>query len=135
MEHDLDSLLKILEPDYNPDYWSDVIRPQAASLLDGLSADEWDRLLDVWRSKPSSWSIRLVDASLLSEKPRATAFLVTMLKHPSADVGAAAAEMLLEKNYQWTPTESLLSDLNRHLGHATDAQAEPIRRLLSRLPA
>lgn len=135
MENDFKKLIDLLEPDYNPDFWNDEIISDAGMLLDRLQEEEWTRLLGTWKRKPTGWCVRLVEASLLSEKSRVIGLLVSMLKRPEAEVGAAAAAMLLEKNYQWSPEESLLPDLKRHLEHASDLQAGPLRRLLSRLPA
>ncbi|KAA3659662.1 MAG: hypothetical protein DWQ04_21640 [Chloroflexi bacterium] len=134
MEDKLEKLNQVLTPDYNSDFWSDQVKSEAGILLDTLQEDDWTHLLNTWQSKPAAWCIRLVEASLLSEKPRIIRLLVALLKRPEAQVGAAVAAMLLEKDYQWSPEESLLSDLERHLTLASQNK-DSIQRLMSRLPA
>ncbi len=134
MEGRLEELDRLLTPEYNPDFWSDSVRTEAGALLDALQEGEWDHLLEMWHAKAASWCVRLAEASLLSDKPRVIRLLVALLKRPEAEVGAAVAAMLLEKDYQWSPDESLLADLERHLDQCGGEQ-QPIQRLMSRLPA
>ena len=134
MDSKFEQLVSILEPDYNPDYWEDVVKVDAGVLLDTLQDDEWERLLNTWQSKPATWCVHLVEASLLSDKPRVMPLLVAMLKRPEGKVGGAVATMLLEKGYQWSPEESLVADLQRHLQLVSGLDAQAIQRLLLWLP-
>lgn len=135
MTEPFESLASLLDPDYNPDYWSDVVKSQAAALLRGFDDEDWHRLADACRIKPPSWCRRLAEASYSSGKPQAAALLIEMLKRPEAEVGSSAAAMLLEMDYQWSPHQFLVADLRRHLENASEREAPPISRLLSRLPA
>lgn len=131
----VERLVQDLGKDYAPDYWYDHAIVEAGKVIDELDDVQWLRLEEVWREQPANWQIHLVEASHRSEKPRVVRLLVKMLASPDARVGAAVAEMLLEKNYRWSPQESLLADLERHLQLASPEGQVPLRRLLSRLPA
>ena len=128
-------LVESLNHDYNPDYWSDHIKLRIGEQLDELGDEDWSRLETTWRNQSVGWRIRLAEASFLSENPRAINLLIEMLKSPEPEVGCVVAETLLEKNYQWSPEVSLLSDLERHLNRAALQDQVPIKRLISRLPA
>ena len=129
------SLLEALEPDYNPDYWSDVIMHRVGAQLGALDEAGWSSLMDAWQPRPVAWRLRLAGALVLVDDPRAMDVLVAMLGSAEPDVGSAVAEALLEKGYRWSPEVSLLADLQRHLDIAAPPQQEPIRRLIARLPA
>ena len=129
------SLLEALEPDYNPDYWSDVVMHSVGTQLGALDQEGWSRLMQEWKPRPVAWRLRLAGALVLVEDPRAMDLLVAMLGAAEPAVGSAVAEALLEKGYRWSPEVSLLADLERHLGQAAPHEQEPIRRLMARLPA
>lgn len=129
------SLIEVLEPDYNPDYWSDVVLHSAGEQLGALDEEGWSRLGSEWKQRPGAWRQRLSQALTLVEDPRAMELLVAMLGSAEPAVGSAVAEALLEKGYRWSPEVSLRADLERHLGQAAPHEQEPIRRLLGRLPS
>jgi hypothetical protein len=131
----VERLVQDLGRDYTPDYWYDHAKFEAGKMIDELDDEQWLRLEKIWREQPVNWQIHFVEASHLSEKPRVVNLLVKMLASPEAQVGSAVAEMLLEKNYRWSPQESLLADLERHLRLASPEEQVPIKRLISRLPA
>lgn len=121
--------------DYSPDFWYDQAKGEVGALLDQLDDAQWARLAAMAPAHSPAWRIHLVEASLHTEQPRAVRLLVKLLAAPEPEVGVAVAEMLLEKNYRWTPAESLLADLHRHLQAAAPDARAPIQRLLDRLPA
>lgn len=131
----LNDAISLLDPDYGVDFWSDQVMPlEVAPLLRTLGPAEWDALAARCRDKPAGWCRRLAQASALTDDEAAARPLVAMLKRPEPELGAAAAAALLAIDYQWTPGESLLADLQRHLASLPDARGDPIRGLLARLP-
>lgn len=131
----LGQVVAVLGYDYSPDFWYDQAKGEVGALLDQLDDAQWAQLAALAPDQPAAWRIHLVEACLHTEQPRAVRLLVELLAAPEPEVGAAVAEMLLEKNYRWTPAESLLADLHRHLRNAPPDARAPIQRLIDRLPA
>lgn len=130
-----DKLLVLLRNDYGADYWSDSVLPaEAAPLARALSAADWEILASLASSQPAAWCARLADAAMSAHDPAASPALVAMLRRPEAEVGVAAAQALIAVGYDWTPAESLLADLDRHIA-AGPANPAPLQRLRGRLPA
>lgn len=130
----LHKLMPILEADYNPDYWSDNVKTEAGSMIDRLSENEWDALTESWQNQTPTWRRNFAEASFLSDKPRVISLLVCMLRSPEAEVGAAIAKTLVEKQYFWEPDVDLVGDLKRHLESASELDAIDLQALLNRLP-
>jgi hypothetical protein len=130
-----DTLVALLAPDYNIDYWADDVRPRAGGELDALDDAEWSRLTELSPEQPASWRVRLAEALHFADAPRSVGLLVDLMGSPEPEVGAAAAEALLEKRYEWDPDVPLRIDVDRHLQQADGRQREPLERLARRLPS
>lgn len=122
-----------LDHEYNPDYWSDVVRFEIKDVMESLIAEEWDQLDRSWMNLSQQGKINLAEANGMLKHPRAASLLVLMLKAEEADVGTAVASALLERDYAWYPDRSMLPDLNRHLENATPYGKKQIANLISRL--
>jgi hypothetical protein len=129
-----EELARSLDNEYGPDYWSDYVKLRVGEQLDALGDEDWSRLEKGWRGQSAGWRVRLAEASTLSDKPRVVGLLVGLLESPEPEVGSAAAEALLEKDYTWSPEAPIGGHLRRHLGNASPEQRAPIERLLSHIP-
>jgi hypothetical protein len=131
-----EQLCALLQSDYNPDYWSDVVLPgEVAPLARSMTAADWQELVPAVAEQAIGWCKQLADAARYTGNAFASPPLVAMLKREEAEAGAAAATALLEIGYVWTPEESLVADLDRHIGSAPAGTAAPLQRLRCRLPS
>ena len=130
-------LIQLLEYDYSPDYWSDVVILEAGDEFTNLDETGWKQLEAELTNRPPSWCKRLTDALLLASDINAEkvhTLLKLLLRREEVSIGTAAAAMLIETNYNWEPELSLVEDIDRHLTLANELEATPLRRLKSRLP-
>jgi hypothetical protein len=131
-----EQLRELLQSEYNPDYWSDVVLPrEAAPLARSMTPSDWQELVPAVAEQSLGWCARLADAARYTGNDFASPPLVAMLQREEAEAGAAAAGALLEIGYVWTPEESLVADLERHIRSAPADIAAPLQRLRCRLPA
>jgi hypothetical protein len=60
-------LSEILEPAYNPDYWSDIVIVRAGAAINRLNEKDWTSLLDDLNSKQPYFCIHLAQALLFAD--------------------------------------------------------------------
>ncbi len=129
----LNELDHYLEPNYNPNEWSDFLIDHATELVDSLHDTDWKILEEIWQNKPIGWQVRLADAAFGSEKPRVINLLTQMLKSSQVEVAIAAAESLEAKDYVWTPNSSLHAVLTNLLHRVKVEDSHIIENLLARI--
>lgn len=131
----MNQLLALLHNDFGPDHWSNAVLPEeAAPLAQALSPDDWQELAAMTPSRTVGWCTRLADAAMSAGHLAAVPALVAMLRRAEPELGVAAARALLDIGYEWSPAETLLADIDRHLASQPHDPA-PLRRLRGRLPA
>ena len=128
-----DHLIEILETEPNPDHWYDYDLVRVGPEIDRLAESEWARLVADLPARSEGFRRRLAQTQLYSEQPRATELLVELLRAREVSVGAMAAEMLLEKNFSWSPELPLRAEVQRHLAQAAQEHRAALERLLRRL--
>jgi hypothetical protein len=129
----LDELDQYLEPDYSPDYWSEIAIDRATELVDSLDDADWARLQKIWSNRPTAWQVRLADAVFLSDKPQSIDLLCQMLKSHEVQVALAAAESLEAQDDVWTPDPSLRNDLERLLEQLDGGERRTVEALIARI--
>lgn len=129
-------LITVLDPDYNPDYWSDVVISEAGDLLESLQLEDWSNIAAEARNKSPAWCVRLAEAlRRMQNNSDAHALLKILLSRDELCVGNAAAEGLIETCYSWEPGVSLMADIDKHLiRNGSKHNVSPLKRLKSRLP-
>lgn len=127
-------IVALLRPDYTLDYWADEVEPQLARRLEALDDEEWARLTAAVAEEPAGPRARLAEALRHTTSRRATMLLVDLLRAPEPEVGAAAADSLLELHHTWLPGVSLSGEIDRHLASAPPELQPRLERLRARLP-
>jgi hypothetical protein len=128
-------LLAVLRNDHGPDHWSGTVLPtEAAPLARSLLEADWQELAAMVPGQSPAWCSRLADVSMSARDRGAFPALVAMLRRREPEVGIPAAQALLTVGYDWTPAESLLADIDRHIA-SDPGNSAPLHRLRGRLPA
>ncbi len=130
----VEQLLMGLNHNFNPDFWSDVERPNVLIKLRHLNPQDWKELEVRWIGLEVFGKIYLADALRSIEKGQSRNLLTKMLSDDDPTVGATVAMALLELNYRWNPKVSILADLKRHHDNNNGYEQEQIARLMARLP-
>lgn len=127
-------ILAVLRPDYGPDYWADEVEVQLAARLEALTDNDWSRLATAVAAEPASARARLAAALRHTPSERATDLLTDLLRSAEPEVGAAAADSLVELHHTWLPGVSLRDEVQRHLAGAPPELRPRLEALLTRVP-
>lgn len=99
---DFQTLLALLDRDYQPDYWSDDVVVLVGELLTRISLDEWSQLASSWALHPPAWQERLADALTGVPQPGRDALLAALLGSSHVTAALSAANALLASR-DWLP--------------------------------
>jgi hypothetical protein len=130
----LPALFAILDRNYSPEFWSEVELHSIAHQLKQLDQHGWEEVMRGWTSLSFQGQINLIEACGASEHPMGMQVLEVMVYSPNADVGAAVANQMLERDYEWNPEISIRAEFQRHRENLDGYKLKFVERMILRLP-